>query len=243
VITWVFDEDSFSPVAKLRADKKYSILSDYLGTPTHVFNDGGEVIWEAALDSYGKLRVEKGTLGSCPFRYQGQYEDVETNLYYNRFRYYSPEEGGYISQDPIGLKSGELGFYNYVCDPNNWLDIYGLVPTYKLSRKKFRKHVEMVENAVKKGHSLKGLKRGKGTKAASKNRYESQKDIRKKQGGPKKNHDYDEFPYASTEQGGKGAHVQEVLSDVNQGAGRDLGKFYRENNIKHGDIFDIEIVD
>jgi RHS repeat-associated protein len=125
VITWVFDEDSFSPVAKLRADKKYSILSDYLGTPTHVFNDGGEVIWEAALDSYGKLRVEKGTLGSCPFRYQGQYEDFETGLYYNRFRYYSPEEGSYISQDPIRLNGGSA-LYSYVANPNAWLDILGL---------------------------------------------------------------------------------------------------------------------
>jgi RHS repeat-associated protein len=129
VITWVFDEDSFSPVAKLRADKKYSILSDYLGTPTHVFNDSGEVIWEAALDSYGKLRVEKGTLGSCPFRYQGQYEDVETNLAYNRYRYYSPEEGIYISQDPIGLQGGQA-FYGYVPDPNAYVDIFGLTKTY-----------------------------------------------------------------------------------------------------------------
>nr|WP_242499356.1 RHS repeat-associated core domain-containing protein [Flavobacterium sp. 140616W15] len=48
-------------------------------------------------------------------------------LAYNRFRYYDPEEGRYISQDPIGLASGEFGFYNYVEDPNGWLDIFGLV--------------------------------------------------------------------------------------------------------------------
>ena len=36
-----------------------------------------------------------------PFRFQGQYEDEETGLYYNRFRYYSPEEGCYTQQDPI----------------------------------------------------------------------------------------------------------------------------------------------
>ncbi|MWP50488.1 RHS repeat-associated core domain-containing protein, partial [Gilliamella sp. Lep-s21] len=30
-------------------------------------------------------------------------EDVETGLYYNRFRYYNPETGLYISQDPIKL--------------------------------------------------------------------------------------------------------------------------------------------
>ncbi len=52
---------------------------------------------------------------------------VETRLAYNRFRYYDPEEGRYISQDPIGLLSGEFGFYNYVEDPNGWLDVLGLV--------------------------------------------------------------------------------------------------------------------
>jgi len=177
------------------------------------------------------------------FMYQGQYYDKEIELAYNRFRYYDPEDGRYISVDPIGLHSGEFGFYNYVDDPNGWVDPFGLTKTYKLSKKKFPQHVAMVENAVKKGHSLKGLKRGKGTKAAKKNRYHSQKAIRKKQGGPKKGHDYDEFPYASTEQGGAGAHVQEVPSDVNRAAGRDLGKFYREQNINHGDTFDMEIVD
>lgn len=103
-------------------------------------------------------------------------------------------------------------------------------------------HTKMLDNAFENGHSLKNLKRAKGTKAASKNRHPYQKDIRKKQGGPKKDHDYDEFPCASTEQGGKGAHVEEVLSSENQAAGRDLGKFYREQGIKHGDDFDIEII-
>ncbi|MCD0476275.1 hypothetical protein LPB87_17935 [Flavobacterium sp. EDS] len=32
-----------------------------------------------------------------------------------------------MSQDPIGLLSGEFGFYNYVEDSNAWLDIFGLV--------------------------------------------------------------------------------------------------------------------
>ena len=55
--------------------------------------------------------------GFIPFRYQGQYEDIETGLYYNRFRYYSPESGTYISQDPIRLAGG-LAFYGYVMDCN-----------------------------------------------------------------------------------------------------------------------------
>nr|WP_242499354.1 hypothetical protein [Flavobacterium sp. 140616W15] len=32
-----------------------------------------------------------------------------------------------MSQDPIGLASGEFGFYNYVEDTIAWLDIFGLV--------------------------------------------------------------------------------------------------------------------
>ncbi|WP_242499324.1 hypothetical protein [Flavobacterium sp. 140616W15] len=46
---------------------------------------------------------------------------------------------------------------------NVWIDVLGLTPTYKLSRGKFGKHVETVERVFGKRHSLKGLKRGKGT--------------------------------------------------------------------------------
>jgi RHS repeat-associated protein len=65
-------------------------------------------------------------LSDCPFRYQGQYEDAETGLYYNRFRYYSPEEGMYLSQDPIGLAGNNPTLYGYVKDVNSWVDVFGL---------------------------------------------------------------------------------------------------------------------
>ena len=42
----------------------------------------------------------------CPFKYQGQYYDSEVELCYNRFRYYHPETGRYISEDPIKLLGG-----------------------------------------------------------------------------------------------------------------------------------------
>ncbi|WP_225969446.1 RHS repeat-associated core domain-containing protein, partial [Treponema pedis] len=52
------------------------------------------------------------------FRYQGQYLDSETDLYYNRFRYYDPNTGTYISQDPIGLNSRVYNLYFYVSYSN-----------------------------------------------------------------------------------------------------------------------------
>ena len=60
-----------------------------------------------------------------PWRFPGQYEDAETGLYYNRFRYYDPELGRYLSEDPIGLL-GTLALYSYVYDPATWLDPWGL---------------------------------------------------------------------------------------------------------------------
>lgn len=101
----------------------------------------------------------------------------------------------------------------------------------------------MLENAQNEGHSLTNLTRGSGTRAAKKNRYESQKAIRKQQGGPPKGFDYDEFPYASTKQGGAGAHVEPVPSAENQAVGRDLGQFYRKYNIHEDDLFDVEIIE
>jgi RHS repeat-associated protein len=87
----------------------------------------GKLVWETHLDIYGKVRTFAGrSLSDCPFRYQGQYEDAETGLYYNRFRYYSPEEGIYLSQDPIGLAGNNPTLYGYVKDVNSWIDSSGL---------------------------------------------------------------------------------------------------------------------
>lgn len=127
--TWLFEEDSFAPIAKLTAQDAQSIVCDYLGTPMAMYNSQGAATWEVALDSSGQVRYGKGRPQDCPFRYQGQYEDIETGLYYNRFRYYDPEIGQYISQDPIRL-SGGMNFYAYVDDPLHFIDPLGLVPIY-----------------------------------------------------------------------------------------------------------------
>jgi RHS repeat-associated protein len=132
IITWLFNEYSFAPAAKLKGDKKYSIITDHLGTPYQMYKNNGEILWETQLDSFGKLRMFKGEEGSCPFRYQGQYEDVETGLFYNRYRYYNPNEGFYISQDPIRTLGG-ITLYSYVRETNSFVDVFGLNPTCRIT--------------------------------------------------------------------------------------------------------------
>jgi RHS repeat-associated protein len=127
LVTWVFEEGAFAPAAKMVNGRQYSIITDHLGTPCEAYNEEGEKVWACELDIYGKVRKLAGDRELVPFRYQGQYEDLETGLYYNRFRYYSPEEGLYISQDPIGLAGGRR-LYGYVHDTCCWVDPNGLTP-------------------------------------------------------------------------------------------------------------------
>lgn len=126
LVTWVFEEGRFAPAAKLGASGSYAVVTDYLGTPVEMYDEQGRKTWACELDIYGKARtLEMGEVGDCPFRYQGQYEDVETGLYYNRFRYYDPESGGYLSKDPIGLKGGN-NQYTYISDVLRSVDPFGL---------------------------------------------------------------------------------------------------------------------
>ena len=124
-ITWVYDSDSYVPTAKIVGDRHYSIVSDYIGRPVQAYDDNGNIVWQADYDIYGNVRNLHGSRQFIPFRQLGQYEDEETGLYYNRFRYYDPRIGNYISQDPIRLGGG-MSLYAYVHDTNSWIDLLGL---------------------------------------------------------------------------------------------------------------------
>ena len=130
LVTWLFEPGTFAPVAKFEGKKRYSVVTDHLGTPTMLMTEAGKLAWKAQLDVYGVPREERAGIAKedatgNPWRYPGQYEDAETGLYYNRFRYYDPETGRYISEDPIGLDGG-LKAFGYVDDPLRWGDPFGL---------------------------------------------------------------------------------------------------------------------
>ena len=52
----------------------------------------------------------------------------------------------------------------------------------------------------------------------------------------------DEYPFASTKQGGAGARVQSVPRSEQCSQGGCLSSFYRKNNIQDGDAFQVEVV-
>ncbi|KGN83754.1 hypothetical protein HR15_11630 [Porphyromonas gulae] len=106
-----------------------------------MYNSDGEKTWSAELDIYGSVRNFVGrSLSDCPFRYQGQYEDEETGLYYNRFRYYDPKIGNYLSQDPVGLAGTNPNIYAYVHDTNISIDELGLMPSWMPTKRGYQRH-------------------------------------------------------------------------------------------------------
>ena len=129
LVTWVYDTFNFNPSAKIIGEESYTIVNDYLGTPVQVYSNKGTLIWERELDIYGKIRKIEGNKNLIPFLYQGQYYDEDIELAYNRFRYYNPETGMYVSQDPIGLMGGKR-IYNYVNNVNYLIDTFGLMANF-----------------------------------------------------------------------------------------------------------------
>ena len=60
------------------------------------------------------------------YRYTGREYDADIGLYYYRNRWYDPEVGRFISEDPIGFAGGDINLYGYVGNnPLNFIDPYG----------------------------------------------------------------------------------------------------------------------
>jgi RHS repeat-associated protein len=228
VVTWVFEEGTFVPAAKITEKQKFSIVTNYMGTPEAMYREDGEKVWTCELNSYGKVRNFQGESKTmCNWRFQGQYEDSETGLYYNRFRYYSPDEGIYLSQDPIGLRGGHT-LYSYVKNPNGWLDLMGLKGcevkegdgtthdiVLEISKKEYPETAQHIEDAINAGKpDIVTI----GRLNASQRRAESLK------GTPtEKGKDRDEWPMAMFKEGGAGADIKQIDPKDNRGAGSSIG--------------------
>ena len=78
---------------------------DYDGYGIH-----GNLLWYGEYTAWGRLKKNERVYKNAhqPFRLQNQYYDEETGLHYNLMRYYEPEAGRFVNQDPIGLLGGEF---------------------------------------------------------------------------------------------------------------------------------------
>ena len=132
-IYWLYQEDDFTPTARYEKGQLHYTVADQVGTITELLTEDGYIdyrqklnLWgEAEIDSYRHYAANDNNPLKCNHRFVGQYYDDESELHYNRFRYYSPETGQYISHDPIGLLGG-FNPYGYVAIPTAFVDPLGL---------------------------------------------------------------------------------------------------------------------
>jgi len=103
---------------------------DHLGTPQELTDHEGSIAWSAQYKAWGEAREAISEAGrragfGNPIRFQGQYFDEETGLHYNRYRYYDPVSGRFVTRDPIRLIGG-LNLHQYAPNPVEWMDPVGL---------------------------------------------------------------------------------------------------------------------
>ena len=91
------------------------------------------LLWYGEYTAWGRLKKDERVYKNAhqPFRLQNQYFDEETGLRYNLKRYYEPEAGRFVNQDPIGLLGGEH-LWGFAPNALAWVDPLGLYGYYEL---------------------------------------------------------------------------------------------------------------
>ncbi|WNN53255.1 RHS repeat-associated core domain-containing protein [Hafnia alvei] len=128
-IRWIYEPGNFTPLARYEKGQLHYAVTDTVGRIQELLTEEGTIVWKGKQQLWGK---EEGRnqedAPSCRLRFPGQYEDDESGLYYNRYRYYDGDTGQYVSPDPIGLAGG-VNPYGYVANPLKYIDPKGLCKT------------------------------------------------------------------------------------------------------------------
>jgi RHS repeat-associated protein len=99
-------------------------LTDLLGSTVALTDSAGVVQTTYGYDPYGNTS-QSGAANDNQYQFTGRQNDG-TGLYYYRARYYNPNWGRFISEDPIGLAGG-VDLYAYARgNPASFADPLGL---------------------------------------------------------------------------------------------------------------------
>ena len=100
----------------------YYFSQDHLGSTTALTGTNGKLIEQISYDAFGNSDGSTRTR----YDYTGRERDPDTGLLYYRARFYDPQLGRFISEDPIGLAGGINTFAYVGNNPQNGRDPSGL---------------------------------------------------------------------------------------------------------------------
>ncbi|MFN0057821.1 MAG: RHS repeat-associated core domain-containing protein, partial [Planctomycetota bacterium] len=124
---FVHGEGNDEPLAYIDfvTDDAYFYHQDRLGSVRGLSDESGALVQVYDYDAFGALVQHSAPALFQPFGYIGRERDRESGLYFMRARYYVPNTGRFLSEDPLGLAAGE-NFYVYTHnDPVNRIDPTG----------------------------------------------------------------------------------------------------------------------
>ena len=111
--------------ARTDGDRTTTYIRDGLGSVIGLADADGSIATTYTYDPFGTTSAS-GDTDPNPYGYTGRELD-ETGLYYYRARYYQPEIGRFLSEDPLGFNAGDANLYAYVGgDPVNRVDPSGM---------------------------------------------------------------------------------------------------------------------
>ena len=169
--TYIYtDQDSYEPLAQVRdwttedgenRQQTRYFHCDQIGIPREMTDKDGKLLWFGNYTGWGRLKEETKVTDSAyqPFRLQNQYADRETGLHYNFFRYYEPDAGRFVSQDPIGLLGGS-NLYLFAPNIHNWIDPLGWEKDWVKYEEKIRKLYPTRSKRKYKGSDCEGVADG-----------------------------------------------------------------------------------
>lgn len=111
---------------KLRVQTGGSVnyfIADHLGSTNGLADSSGALTTQTAYDSFGNQTSNLSTR----YGFTGRETDNFTGLMHYRARFYDPNLGRFISEDPIGFGGGDINLYGYVWNnPGSFTDPMGL---------------------------------------------------------------------------------------------------------------------
>jgi RHS repeat-associated protein len=151
--TWYYYYADALGSIRLLSDAGGAIVESYtylaFGQPTVMTNAGTDGNW---LTEDGTT-INTSAVGN-PYLFTARRWDFYTQLYYYRFRDYSPLIGRFLQPDPLGYIDG-LNLYAYVNNnPLNWLDPWGLAKDDIVMVRKIGKALGLTDEGMNLLHDI-----------------------------------------------------------------------------------------
>ncbi len=123
-VEYLYFPGSHRVLSKCEHGLSYAYHCDHLDTPALLTDTAARIAWSAEYAAFGLVQEESGAVAQ-PWRFPGQYWDAETRLHYNVARYYDPDNGVYLSRDPLA-PAGTNAYVYVGANPINLADPLGL---------------------------------------------------------------------------------------------------------------------